>query len=450
MLSEDTIAAVATAPGDGAIGIVRVSGPETLQIAGVVVGRTLLPRHATYATFRHPRDGRVLDEGLAVFMPGPASYTGEDVLELQGHGGRRSILRLLEGVLSAGARAAEPGEFTLRAFLAGRMDLTQAESVLALVEARTDVAADLALDGLAGHLGGRLRAARLQALEILAYLSARADFPDEDVPLRALDGELDALHLELRGLLAGADFGILHREGVRVVIAGPPNAGKSSLLNLLLGQERAIVTQIAGTTRDTIEEAANVLGLPVVFTDTAGMRVGQDSVERLGISRSLDAVSRADLVLLVLDGSTPMSAEELASLGAFTEIPLLVVLNKSDLGRALPEAQLEPLGAAPNVVLSALTGDGVDELRRLIYDVCVGGDMRPPAYGALSTVRQKAVAERAAAHVAAAVAGYASGAPEDLLSVDLQAAVHALGELTGEDATEDLLDTIFSRFCIGK
>src|SRR5581483_5984460 len=296
----DTIAAIATAPGEGAVGIVRISAPEAPIVAERIVCRRLRDRRAVFARFRWPDGGELLDEGLALLMRGPRSYTGEDVVELHGHGGTLVLRRLFEAVLVAGARAAEPGEFTLRAFLNGRLDLTQAEAVLALVQARTDGAADLALAGLEGKLREPIRAARSAALELLAYLGARADFPDEDVPLREIRPELAALSASLDQLVAGAAFGLIEREGVRVAIVGRPNAGKSSLLNRLLRQERAIVTPVPGTTRDTLQESAILCGLPVVLIDTAGIRETADPVERLGVERSRASAAASDLLLLVI------------------------------------------------------------------------------------------------------------------------------------------------------
>lgn len=445
----DTIAAIATAPGEGAVGIVRISGPEAATVAGRIVCRRLRERRAVFARFRSPDDGELLDEGLALWMRGPRSYTGEDVVELHGHGGTLVLRRLFEATLAAGARAAEPGEFTLRAFLNGRLDLTQAEAVLALVQARTAAAADLALAGLEGRLGEPIRAARAAALELLAYLGARADFPDEDVPLRDVRPELAALCDSLDRLLAGAEYGVIQREGVRIAILGRPNAGKSSLLNRLLRQERAIVTPIPGTTRDTLQESANMRGLPVVLTDTAGIRDTADAVERLGVERSRASAAASDLLLLVIDASEPLTADDRALLVQDFGVPRIVALNKSDLPAAVMRDDSAFAGLV-TVPISALTGDGVARLEEALYEAATAGTSRPAEGAALSSVRQRDAARRAAGYAHAALGGLDAGAPEDLLSVDLAAAVRALGELTGEDATEDLLDTIFSRFCIGK
>lgn len=445
----DTIAAIATAPGEGAVGIVRIGGPDAVAIGERLAGRRLRDRRAVFARFRSPHDDAMLDEGLALLMRGPRSYTGEDVVELHGHGGMLVLRRLFEATLIAGARAAEPGEFTLRAFLNGRVDLTQAEAVLALVQARTAGAADLALAGLDGRLCEPIRAARAAALELLAYLGARADFPDEDVPLREIRPELAALAESLDRLVAGADFGLIQREGVRIAIVGRPNAGKSSLLNRLLRQERAIVTPIPGTTRDTVQETANLRGLPIVLIDTAGMRETADTVERLGVERSRASAAASDLLLLVIDASAPLTDDDRALLALEFAGSRVVALNKSDLPAAVGSDDPVLAGLA-TVVVSALSGDGIERLEQALFEAATAGTVQPADGVALSTARQRDAARRAADHVHAALSGLEGGAPEDLMSVDLAGAVRALGELTGEDATEDLLDTIFSRFCIGK
>lgn len=448
-MRDDTITAIATPSGEGAIGIVRLSGPEARSIGQSVFDRALRPRRVVYGRILEPVGRNPIDEGLATLMVGPHSYTGEDVVEISAHGGVRSLQRVLDATLAAGARSAQPGEFTLRAFLHGRMDLTQAESVLALIQARTDTTADIALAAMGGRLSAPIREARRQAIEVLAYLSARADFPDEDVPMRDIAPQLDHLVRTLDRLVDTASYGILQREGVRIAIVGRPNAGKSSLLNQLLGQERAIVTAVPGTTRDTVEESLDLLGLPVVLTDTAGIRATPDPIERLGVERTRAAAQRADLIVLVVDASGPLGAEDVKLLDEFGDPRLVAGLNKSDLGVVVMPESPELKGVRA-VTVSAKTGDGMDRFREVLLAVATDGT-RPPADGmALTTLRQRDAARRAVDHIRAARDGYRSGVQEDLLSADLGAAVRALGELTGENATEDLLDTIFSRFCIGK
>lgn len=444
----DTIAAIATAQGEGAIGIVRLSGPEAPAFGAALFDRRLHDRRAVYGHVIHPLSGRRIEAGLGLLLLGPRSYTGEHTLELNVHGGGHTLRRVLDAALAAGARAAQPGEFTLRAFLNGRLDLAQAESVLALVRARGDEAADLALRGLDGRLSGRIRAARSLCIETLAYLGARADFPDEDVPLRDVGPELDRLADELAALVRGADYGILQREGVRVVLAGRPNVGKSSLLNRLLGTERAIVTPVPGTTRDTIAESASLLGLPVVYTDTAGLRETPDPVERIGVERSHAAIAASELVVLVVDGSQPLHDTDRRLLRQHAERRLVVAANKLDLGVGLRDDDV--CGVAPVLRVSAKTGTGIEAFEQALHALAEAGTRPPEDGAALSSVRQRDAARRALSHVCAARDGYRGGVPEDLVSVDIGAAVRALGELTGEDATEDLLDTIFSRFCIGK
>jgi len=448
MLS-DTIAAIATASGEGAIGIVRISGPDALAVAKQLFAGHLVDRRAVFGAMRESNTGRKLDEGIAVLMRRPRSYTGEDTVELHAHGGVRSLRRIFEAVLTAGARAAEPGEFTLRAFLNGRMDLTQAEAVLQVVQARTDETVDAGLAAIDGHLGQSIAATRRLALETLAYLGARADFPDEDVPLRDISSELDALTDAAERLVRDAQYGILQREGVRIAILGRPNVGKSSLMNRLLGSDRAIVTPIAGTTRDTIEESTNIEGLPVVLTDTAGLRETSDAVERIGVERSRATAERSEILLLVVDASTSLDLDDLALLRLLPSLRRIVVLNKMDLTTVV-EPDAAAFTGAPAVRVSARTGEGLDALRREIHELATGGAGRPEQGTALSTTRQRDAARRALAQLRRARLGYGAGLPEDLLSVDLAAAVRSLGEITGEDATEDLLDTIFSRFCIGK
>lgn len=442
---DDTIVAIATPPGEGGVGIVRLSGSTAEPIARRVFRGRLRDRRAVFGQITDPGTGEPIDEALALLMRAPRTYTREDTVELQAHGSPVVLRRIVELCLREGARLAEPGEFTLRAFLNGRLDLAQAEAVLDLIQARTDAARRLAVQGLGGRLSGQLRGLRVRLLDLLAYLSARADFPDEDVPPDDITPRLARIAHELDSLLATADAGLVYRQGAHVAIAGRPNAGKSSLLNRLLREERAIVTSIAGTTRDTVEETANFGGVPVVLTDTAGLTESADAVERIGVARSHEVIARSDAVLIVLDGSRPLCAEELELLRATESRPRLVVINKCDL---VPDPSLS--GGLTALRVSALTGTGVDRLEQLLAELVTGGQTLAADTAIVTHPRHKAVLQRAAASIAAATGALESGLPEDLAAVDLRAAVEAIGEVTGDQVTEDLLDSIFRNFCIGK
>ncbi|KPL87791.1 tRNA uridine-5-carboxymethylaminomethyl(34) synthesis GTPase MnmE [Ardenticatena maritima] len=451
---DDTIAAIATPVGEGGIGIVRISGPEALAILRRLF-RPARPRpfeshRLMYGHIVDPHTGDVVDEVMAVYMRAPHTYTRQDVVEIHGHGGMAPLRAVLSLVLSAGARLAEPGEMTLRAFLNGRIDLAQAEAVLDVVRARTEAGLQAALRQLGGHLSDDIRHARQMLLDVLAHLTALIDFPEDDVPPQDIAPDLERVAAHLERLIATADRGMLLREGVRVAIVGRPNVGKSSLLNRLLRHDRAIVTDIPGTTRDVLEETLNVRGIPVVVVDTAGIRQTQDVVEAIGVERSRAAIAQADLVLLVLDASQPLTDEDHAIAAEVEGRPAIVVLNKTDLPRRLFPDNVPFLPAAPRVELSAQQGEGLDRLEETIFEQVTGGHVMP-LHGALVTnPRHKAALQRALDHVRAAQSTYAAGLPADFITIDLHSAVNALGEITGETATEDLLDTIFSRFCIGK
>ena len=454
MLYADTIAALATPPGIGGVGIIRISGPHAEFIVRAVF-RPMRPGNWRPYQMRYGHlvnsDGVVIDEALAVVFRGPRSFTGEDVAELHCHGGPLPLRRVLEQILAHGARLAEAGEFTLRAFANGRIDLAQAEATLDVIEAQTTLGLRLALDQLGGGLSREVKAVRERLLYPLAYVTALTDFPEDDVPTDELGAPLHAALHDIERLLAGADQGVIVRNGARAALVGRPNVGKSSLLNALLRAERAIVTAIPGTTRDTLEETANLGGVPVVLIDTAGITETDDVVERIGVARSQAALARADLVLLLLDGSRPITPDDHAIARMTHERPTLFVRTKADLPTL---AEIEPLTAShPNgrgvVAVSVHSGAGVAELGMAVAQVLLGG--LPLSDARLVTnPRHRDALRRAQAAVAEALTGLGEGRPVDLIAVDLHDAVASLGEITGETVEDDLLNTIFSRFCIGK
>lgn len=446
----DTIAAVSTPPGRGGIGIVRVSGPRAAQMAREVVGRLPEPRVATAARFL-AGDGETLDSGIALWFPGPRSCTGEDTLELQGHGGPVVLDRVAGRVLSLGARPARPGEFTERAFLNGKLDLAQAEAVADLIDAATHEAARLARRSLDGALSERVNRAVSELVEIRTFLEGSLDFPDEEVPElpeALLAGRLERVRAEVSAARGSAARGNLLREGFGVVIAGRPNVGKSSLLNRLVGRERAIVTEAPGTTRDTLDEAVQVDGLPLRVVDTAGLRPTDDPVERIGIERTWAAVEEADAVLAVVDDRRGIEEADRAILERIpARLPRVVVHNKIDLTGAAAGEREERTGFF-RIGLSAKTGEGVDRLCERIKSLA---GYEPRAEGVfMARRRHLAALDEALAALDAAKRGGDEGAGSELVAEDLRLAQRALGEITGEFTADDLLGRIFASFCIGK
>jgi tRNA modification GTPase len=447
--SNDTIAAVATPFGQGAVSLLRLSGPKAREVfARCWRGRALYdPRRAALGKIVRPvPDGSatVVDEGLAIFFPGPASYTGEDVVEFTGHGGVLVTRRVLDALLAAGARLAEPGEFTQRAFLQGKLDLTQAEAVMDLISAQTDLALQAAQEQLAGRLGASIESLREDILGLLAHVEAYIDFPEEDIDPdtgSALRVRMETARTAVDRLLATADQGRILREGVRTVIVGAPNVGKSSLLNRLLGFDRAIVSDIAGTTRDTLEEVINLRGLPLRLVDTAGLRESSDALEQAGIERSHAALSRAELVLEVADGTQPCDRFQSA---APIEKPRVLVLNKADL-----EEHPSWLGVEA-VRVSCTTGAGLETLAKAIETLLTGGTVTGTSDLIAINARHQACLQRARAGLDAAHTLLAAAQPPELVAEELRAALQAVGEVVGEADPEELLGVIFSRFCIGK
>lgn len=451
----DTIAAVATPPGEGGIGIIRVSGPRGIAIVERIFhGKKPLSqgrsREMLYGLIKDG-EGRIIDEALVVVMRAPKSYTREDVVEIHCHGGMAPLRRILELVLEGGARLAEPGEFTKRAFLSGRLDLSQAEAVMDVIRAHSDKGLQLAMDQLQGSLGRQVARLRKDLLGVLAELEARLDFPEEDIPEEDRERTCRILSncvAAIEALLAGAKGGRALREGVHTVILGRPNVGKSTLLNTLLGEDRAIVTSIPGTTRDVIEEVVIIEGVPIRLVDTAGIRRGRDEVERLGVERTRRQADRAELILLMMDGSGPLQEGDRLLMKEVAHRRVIVILNKGDLPqRTFPEDIKAHLPEAPILKVSLKAGWGLDELKKAIYDEAVGQSLEGVM---VASLRHATALEEALAAVKEAKEALAEGLSEELICIDVRAGLTALGKITGESVDQDLLDEIFSRFCIGK
>ncbi|MGM0915073.1 MAG: tRNA uridine-5-carboxymethylaminomethyl(34) synthesis GTPase MnmE [Pseudomonadota bacterium] len=449
---QDTIAALATPPGRGGVGIIRVSGPLCATIAEAVVGHCPAPRLAHYGPFRG--EATVIDEGIALFFPGPHSFTGEDVLELQGHGGPVIMDLLLGRCLELGARPARPGEFSERAFLNDKLDLAQAEAIADLIDASSRAAAENALRSLQGDFSHRVEGLVERLIELRIYVEAAIDFPEEEIDFLG-DGRvaemLASVKEELAAVRAAAGQGALMREGMSVVIAGRPNAGKSSLLNALTEQETAIVTDIAGTTRDVLREHIHIDGMPLHVIDTAGLRDTPDAVERIGVARAWAEIEKADRVLLLVDAATTDATDPMAIWPKFVaRLPdparLTLVRNKIDASQETPGLDLST--TTPIVRLSAKTTQGVDNLKAHLKAVM---GFTATAEGRFSARRRHLDAldraERALLNGEAQLSGYGAG---ELLAEDLRDAQQALGEITGEFSADDLLGEIFGSFCIGK
>jgi tRNA modification GTPase len=470
---DDTIAAIATPLGEGGLAVIRISGPEALKVGDACfqpVGKhSLKPSAAATHTIQYGhavRDGDTLDEVLVSIMRAPRTFTREDVVEITCHGGLLPAKLVLDAILAAGARLAEPGEFTRRAFLNGRLDLAQAEAVADLIHSRTELALRAANEQLAGKLSRRINELRDDMLKTLAHVEAHIDFPDEDIApdTRAqLIARLDRGVAFMDQLLRTANEGQILRRGIRAAIIGRPNAGKSSLLNQLLGRDRAIVSPIPGTTRDTIEETANIRGLPVVFTDTAGLRDGGDEIEIEGIRRSRQALEQAELILYVVDATQGI---ETSVTPEITHKKVLFIQNKIDLlprsnaPLLLPRPDFPPPrlsdpvelpgNVPPTLLVSCKTGQGIEPLKDAIKQLVWSGEVKAEMLEVMINSRHQDALQRAREATLRTLAAMRADQSLDLVALDLRIAVNAIGEIVGKTTTEDLLDMIFSQFCIGK
>ena len=457
MLLDDTIAAIATPLGEGGLAVIRLSGPEALVIADKSfqpLGKSSLkPTSAPTHTIHYGRivrNGQVVDEVLLAVMRTPRTLTREDVVEITCHGGLLPAKLVLDTVLENGARLAEAGEFTKRAFLNGRIDLAQAEAVVDVIHARTELALAAANEQLAGKLSQRINHLRDDLLKTLAHVEAHLDFPDEDISpdtKEQLIGRLERGVQFMEELLRTSHEGQILRRGIRAAIVGRPNAGKSSLLNQLLGRERAIVSPIPGTTRDTIEETANVRGLPVVFVDTAGLREAGDSIEVEGIRRSRESLAAAEFILHVLDASEPVTQADENYLAEFAGKKRILVRNKTDLPVKLV---LSNATNARTVDVCCLTGKGIEALKDAIKELVWAGEIRAEMLQVMINSRHQEALNRGRIATRRAASALRADETLELVAMDLRIGVNAIGEIVGKTTTEDLLDSIFSQFCIGK
>lgn len=459
MYEETTIAAIATAPGEGGIGIVRISGSQAADVADALFHTKKIKSFHEAEPYRlyfgHVvrKDQRV-DEGLAVYMKAPHSYTGEDVVEIQIHGSTEALRETLELALENGALPASRGEFTKRAFLNGRLDLTQAEAVMDIIEARGSAALSQAESHLSGALSRFVKMSRDELTDLITKLEVTIDYPEED--LEDLTNEqigegLDGIEKSLSSLLKRSEEGRIIKDGLRTAIVGRPNAGKSSLLNALLQEDRAIVTDIPGTTRDTIEESIKIGGVPLVLMDTAGLRETDNQVEKIGIERAKRSMEQADLVLAVIDGSHPLEKEDKELLSSLKGRKSMVILNKYDLPQEVDEEEIKALaGDAPVVSLSARYGSGMEELEEALRRLTETQDRDAGRRLFLTNLRHVDLVKKALEAVRRAQQSLQDGMPADCITVDLVEAWNRMGEITGETVDNELINKIFERFCVGK
>lgn len=462
MKFHDTIAAIATARGEAGIGIVRVSGDLALSIAAELfrsprsVSPIELPTHTL--TYGHVIDADaaddVIDEVLLGIMHAPKTYTGEDIIEFNCHGGIVTLTAVLDLVVRSGARVAEPGEFTKRAFLNGRLDLAQAEAVAELIASKTDLSRKIAIEALTGKLSDTVNSLNDRLASLLAEIEASIDFPEEDLDFMKLETQLETARTvqnDLTTLLDTADEGKIITEGVNVAILGKPNVGKSSLLNALVGTTRAIVTDIPGTTRDTIEETINVKGIPLKLIDTAGIRQTDDIVEQQGVERSKAVIDKAELLLVMFDASQPLNNADLELLQTAQSTTAILILNKVDLTVVTPATTLLRHCPKKQIIETAIPeGKGLDTLKSVISEELLGGEWRIGESPIVTNARHQEALRRASEGLHYAIESLENGMPPDLVAVDLRIGLDGLGDIVGKTTTEDILDRIFSQFCVGK
>lgn len=456
---EDTIAAVATAYGEGGIGIIRISGEEALPILQEIFEfhgdtDTFTSRRMTYGKIIDKEKNQIIDEVLAVYMKGPKTYTAEDVVEINCHGSMVSLRKTLALVLRKGARLAEPGEFTKRAFLNGRLDLSQAEAVIDMIRAKTDKSFDVAVSQLEGRLSLKVEEIRQKLLDLLVDITVNIDYPDEDIEemtYEKLEESIVETQDMIEKLLATSSTGKMIREGIKIAIVGKPNVGKSSLMNGLLKETRAIVTDIPGTTRDTIEEVLSIRNIPVYLVDTAGIRETSDKVEKMGIEKSKEAFNQADFILFLLDGSRPLEEEDLQIMEFLKERKSLVLINKRDLGEAISIEKISAkLPASQVIEASLLKGQGITEIEDAVEDLVYGGEIVQKESMMVNNVRHIELLQQAVKSLTDALHMSEMREALDFIEVDVKNAYERLGEIIGETVSDDIINEVFARFCLGK
>ena len=456
---EDTIAAVATAYGEGGIGIIRISGEEALPILQEIFEfngdtDTFTSRRMTYGKIIDKEKNQIIDEVLAVYMKGPKTYTAEDVVEINCHGSMVSLRKTLALVLRKGARLAEPGEFTKRAFLNGRLDLSQAEAVIDMIRAKTDKSFDVAVSQLEGRLSLKVEEIRQKLLDLLVDITVNIDYPDEDIEemtYEKLEESIVETQDMIEKLLATSSTGRMIREGIKIAIVGKPNVGKSSLMNGLLKETRAIVTDIPGTTRDTIEEVLSIRNIPVYLVDTAGIRETSDKVEKMGIEKSKEAFNQADFILFLLDGSRPLEEEDLQIMEFLKERKSLVLINKRDLGEAISIEEISAkLPASQVIEASLLKGQGITEIEDAVEDLVYGGEIVQKESMMVNNVRHIELLQQAVKSLTDALHMSERREALDFIEVDVKNAYERLGEIIGETVSDDIINEVFARFCLGK
>ena len=459
MFIDDTIAAIATAPGEGGIGIIRISGEKSVEVAQSIFksmsGKAIKEYNTRTLIYGNIVDNEnTIDEVLLAYMKGPNSYTAEDVIEINCHGGFISVKKILELILSKDVRLADAGEFTKRAFLNGRIDLSQAEAIIDVIKSKTDMAHEVAQSQLEGSLAKKIRELRNNVTEVLAHLTVSIDFSEEDVEeitYQTLEEKSSELRNEIKKLYDTAESGKILRDGLKTVIVGKPNVGKSSLLNSILGENRAIVTEIPGTTRDVIEEFVNIKGIPLKIVDTAGIRETEDIVEKIGVQKSKESIDSADLVIIVLDSSKQLTDEDLEILQSAQSKKTIILLNKIDLDQVIDEAEIEKFVDKENIIkISALKNEGIEQIHDKIESMVFAGDVKNSSSVVITNSRHKDALFKAYNSINDAIDGIMQRLPYDFIEVDFKNIWDYLGYINGDTVQEDLLDTIFSNFCIGK